>query len=455
MIPLSSLPGALWPAVPHPDNAMLLSILGQLQETQWWTPEKLRHHQFIQLTELLRHAHESVPYYGQILSSLNLEGVPLDLDIWNSIPLLERHQIQRYADQLISSAIPSAHGEIDVIQTTGSTGEPIRVTRTALNDLMWKAFTLRDHVWHDRDLSQKLAALRDSDDPDAAYPNGLQGNGWGDSARVFAPHGTAALLQMKTPSEQQLEWLVRQDPTYIITFPSNLYAVLTQARQKSVKLPNLKSVMTLSEVVYPELRDLCQDVWGVVIQDMYSSREAGYLALQCPETEHYHVQSEGVLLEVLDDDGRACEPGQVGRVVVTNLANFAMPLIRYVIGDYAEVGEPCSCGRGLPVLKQIMGRVHNVIMLPSGDRHFPQTTKYGLSEIAPIRQFKLIQKSLKRLELHLSVYRSLSLEEEENLRRTLVDKIGHPFDVDVLYCDEIVAGPGGKHQFFVAEMPVV
>ncbi len=454
MIPLSSLPGAQWPAVPHPDNAMLLSILGQLQETQWWTPEKLRHHQFIQLTELLRHAAETVPYYKSILGSLNLTDGNVDQDMWESIPLLQRHDIQRHADQLMSNAIPTAHGETDVIQTTGSTGEPIRVTRTALNDLMWKVLTLRDHVWHDRDMSQKLAGLRDSDDPDAAYPNGQAGSGWGDSARVFAPHGPAALLQMKTPPAQQLEWLARQDPAYIITFPSNLYAILTEARQTNTRLPSLKSVMTLSEVVYPELRDLCRDVWAAPIQDMYSSREAGYLALQCPETEHYHVQSEGVLLEVLDDNGRPCEAGQVGRVVVTNLANFAMPLIRYSIGDLAQVGPPCSCGRGLPVLTQIMGRVHNVIVLPSGDRHFPQTTKYGLSEIAPIRQFKLIQKSLSRIVLHLSVYRPLTRDEKEGLRRRLVDKIGHPFDVDVIYCDQIVAGPGGKHQFFVSEVPV-
>ena len=82
---------------------------------------------------------------------------------------------------------------------------------------------------------------------------------------------------------------------------------------------------------------------------MYSCEEAGYIALQCPQAEHYHCQSESVLVEVLDDEGRPCTPGQVGKVVLTALHNFAMPLIRYENQDYAEVGPPCACGRGLPV----------------------------------------------------------------------------------------------------------
>jgi phenylacetate-CoA ligase len=102
--------------------------------------------------------------------------------------------------------------------------------------------------------------------------------------------------------------------------------------------------------------------------DMYTCQEAGYLALQCPDHPHYHVQSENVLLEVVDDQGLPCAPGEVGRVLVTSLNNFATPLIRYEIGDYAEVGAACSCGRGLPVLKRIMGRYRNLLTLPDGTR---------------------------------------------------------------------------------------
>src|SRR6185295_14515719 len=99
--------------------------------------------------------------------------------------------------------------------------------------------------------------------------------------------------------------------------------------------------------------------WGVGVVDVYSSEECGQIALQCPEHEQYHVQSESVLVEVLDDEGRPCAPGTIGRVVLTTLQNFAMPLIRYDIGDFAEPGPACPCGRALPVLTRIVGRVRN------------------------------------------------------------------------------------------------
>ena len=125
---------------------------------------------------------------------------------------------------------------------------------------------------------------------------------------------------------------------------------------------------TFGEILEPVCRATCQQVFGVKVVDMYSSQEVGYIALQCPEHEHYHVQAENLLVEVLAEDGRGCGPGEVGRVVVTTLHNFAMPLLRYDIGDYAEVGASCPCGRGLGVLTRILGRQRNLLVLPDGRR---------------------------------------------------------------------------------------
>src|SRR5215510_10900500 len=95
------------------------------------------------------------------------------------------------------------------------------------------------------------------------------------------------------------------------------------------------------------------------------------MALQCPDHEHYHVQTECILLEVLDTHGGPCAPGRAGLVVATPRHAFAMPLVRYVVGDYAEVGPPCPCGRGLPVLARIMGRTRNRLVLETGESYWP------------------------------------------------------------------------------------
>jgi phenylacetate-CoA ligase len=167
-------------------------------------------------------------------------------------------------------------------------------------------------------------------------------------------------LSIAAPASEKARWLHRCDPDYLLTYPSNLTALVPAMREAGLRLTRLREIVTMAELLPPETRTLVREAWGVPIRDTYSAKEVGYMALQCPEHEHLHVQSEVALVEVLDETGRPCTPGQIGRVIVTPLHNFAMPLIRYEIGDYSEVGPPCACGRGLPVLtrvRRLSGRV--------------------------------------------------------------------------------------------------
>jgi phenylacetate-CoA ligase len=185
---------------------------------------------------------------------------------------------------------------------------------------------------------------------------------------------------------------------------------------------------------------------------MYSANELGYLALQCPRHEHYHVQSEGVLLEVLDAAGRPCAPGEIGRVVITSLHNFAMPLVRYDIGDYAEVGATCPCGRGLPVLARIVGRTRNMLTLATGERYWPNFALRGMTSELPILQHQIVQKAYDRIEARLVTGRRLEAGEEDRLRRQLLSRLPEGFRVDLVYCESIPRGEGGKFEDFVSEV---
>ena len=174
------------------------------------------------------------------------------------------------------------------------------------------------------------------------------------------------------------------------------------------------------------------------------------IALQCPEHPHYHVQAESLLVEVLGSDGAPCGPGETGRLVVTPLNNFATPLIRYEIGDYAEVGEACSCGRGLPVLNRILGRVRNMATLPSGETFWPRFYSDDLAKVAPIRQVQLVPRSVHDIDVRLVVARPLTAEEEERLKSVILEYLGHPFTLGFTYVDEIPRSAGGKYEDFVS-----
>ena len=132
-----------------------------------------------------------------------------------------------------------------------------------------------------------------------------------------------------------------------------------------------------------------------------------------------------------------------------------MPLLRYEIGDYAELGEPCPCGRGLPVLKRILGREQNMLVLPGGERRWPMLSSADIRrmlDIAPIRQYQFLQKSTETIELRLVIARPLTESDETALREFVRDRFGHPFEVEFRCLDDIPRGRTGKYQDFLSEV---
>lgn len=450
----SATAGLAWPALPEPRAAAILALLFQFERSQWFAPAELQRLQATQLSALLDHARRTVPFYRDRLAHLAPER-GMDAAAWRAIPRLTRADIQAAGDQLASTEIPAEHGAVTEIFTSGSTGTPIRSLRTKAWELYWSAFTVRDHLWHRRDLTGKLAAIRDTTKGKALYPHGATTPSWGPSSgRVFET-GPTASLNATSPVAEQAEWLQRQDADYLLTHPSIAHRLAQHCLDHGIRLPRLREVETISEILRPETRALCRAAWNVPVTDLYTAREAGYIAIQCPDHEHYHIQSEGIVVEVLDDRGLPCAPGQVGRVVVTPLHNFAMPLIRYDIGDYAEPGGPCPCGRGLPVIARILGRQQNMLLLPDGTERWPLLSSSNIAALlalAPIRQYQFVQTSPHEIRLRLKVARPLSAEEEADLGRWVTEKFGYPFRLAFDYCDEIPPSPSGKFEDFICDL---
>jgi len=448
--PSSTIEGLVWPGLPGRYGQGLLSLLYQMEQSQWWTPDRLRRHQFRQLGALLRHAMETVPFYRDRLADA---GVGRDADLtpqaWRRIPVLTRTDVQGAFDAFLSADALKAHGRQNAVFTSGSTATPVRVVKTALTQTFWDAITLRDHLWHRRDFTKKLAAIKDAKTAPAPYPDGVQAPVWSPAAAATFPPGPAVLLDIRTPVADQAEWLRRENPDYLLTFPSNLKALAHYCMDNAVRVPNLKQAMTTSEPLDPDTRRACRDAWGGDVSDMYSTVEVGYIALQCLEQGNYHIQEEGVLVEVLDDAGRPCAAGEVGQVVVTPLHNFAMPLIRYAVGDLARAGGACGCGRGLAVLDEILGRTRDVVRLPNGEERY--LTYWGLLQgFDAVRQFQIVRRAEEELEMKLVVSRELSENEAEALRQRIRKQFDYPFAVTFTYHDEIPRAPGGKFQYYVS-----
>lgn len=430
----SSFPGLAWPAVPGPAGAAALALLFQLEDSQWLAPERLRAHQQAQLDLLLHHACMHVPYYRERLGS-----VPPSLE---RIPMLTRRALMEHFEALKSRQVPPAHGAIAELRTSGSTGEPVRVSKTQLSQLVWNALTLREHRWHRRELGAKLAAIR------LAVGVGDTPS-WGGATDGTVRTGPGAAFDPGRDVREQLDWLQGQRAQYLLTYPSNAQALAELSLARGIALPGLREVRTFGESLAPDLRALVREAWDVPVVDVYSANEVGYIALQCPAGEGYHVQSESLIVEVLDEHGRPCAPGELGRIVVTDLHNFATPLIRYEIGDYAEVAPPCACGRGLPALSRIAGRVRNMLVTADGRRFWPRLNSRRLRDIAPVLQHQAVQKEFDLVELRLVSAAPLDARQEADVRALVLSVMPPGMRLAFAYCDEIARGPAGKFEDFI------
>jgi phenylacetate-CoA ligase len=449
VIPRSAVSGIRWPAVPSEAAARLLAVYHQLSASQWLPPAALERLQLSALDRLLAHAVGTVPYYRERAAYADAAAAALTSESWRRLPVLTRAEVQDAGDSLRSQSIPSDHLPLNETVTSGSTGRPVRAATTAVTHLFWMALTLREQLWHGRDLSSTLAAIRTP--PAGGIPaEGVRLAGWGPAVDLVYETGPCALFSVQQDVARQAEWLAALDPEYLLTLPSNLVALARHFQASGARLPKLRQVCSYGEALGGRARELCREVWGVELVDMYSSQEVGYVALQCPATEQYHVQAETVRVEVLDDDGEPCSPGDIGRVVVTPLHNLAMPFVRYELGDYAEVGGACSCGRGLPVLTRIMGRQRNMLTLPTGEQVWPLFGAREWAHIDAVRQLQVVQRDRDSIEARVVGPRPLTPDEESQMTAVLHQRLSHPFKVSFTYLDRIDRDRGLKFEDFVS-----
>jgi phenylacetate-CoA ligase len=441
----SQIPHCAWPAVPSDAGAQALALQFQLQLTEWMSPENIRAAQFEQLQHVLNEAFSNIDYWTNKLTQIGFQpGLPITSEQFSALPVLTRDDLRRLDKSLLNANAPSQHGKVSRGHTSGSTGTPVNFYQTELTQHFWRALTLREHFWQHRDFSASLAAIRSNVETG-------QASNWGLSTAQILTTGPVFTLNIRADVAEQLNWLVDKNPAYLITHPSNLHALVKLANQRGITLSNLKQLRTFGEVLSDETRELCRRVWDCDIADVYSSEEAGYIALQCDQGA-YHVQSENLLVEIVDEDGQPTKPGQVGRVLITTLHNFAMPLIRYDISDYAERGDACPCGRGLPVIRRILGRERNMLKLPDGTEHWPSFPEDRWVGIAPIEQLQVVQKRLDEVVLRVRAERALTENEITRLTDVFKVTLVFPHQVTVEQVASIPRGQNAKFEDFICEV---
>ena len=419
-------------------------LADHLALTERWGAESLAAVQLRQAAELVRYARKFSPFYKDRLVDIDLApGAALTPKAFAAIPLLTREDVQSAKESLFCTKLPRGHGPAFDLYTTGSSGQPVHVKSTKYSSLFNTAATLRGHRWFGRDLAGTNVTIKVVSDDQGRVKHGSWAAGGA---------GPGFTYSNRIPVNRLYDWLLEDDPHYLQCHPSILQELIHRSLELGRKPARLRDVRSMGEILEPGLRTLCRREWGVPVRDNYSCEELAILALTCPEQDHLHIQAERVLVEILNDENRPCAPGEVGRVVATGLVNFATPLIRYELGDRAEAGAPCACGRGLGVIERIIGRERLPVILPSGDRLFPVLDAEPLLLKGGVRQYQLTQTGTGEIDVKLVADRRLREAEEADITAHLQRNFGHPFRFNFVYVDEIPREPGGKFQIFKSDL---
>ncbi len=341
-----------------------------LAETEFFNKNELHDYQRQQLTQLLKFAYSQAPFYRERLKHLFLDNGEINWQRWNETPIVKRKDIRECGDAMIAASPLAAHGPTYDVASSGTTGLPVTVRSTVLMHTAGVEAFGRACRWYgaaseDRScvafgskviesLDRQIWAIGDGE------TDTLAGN---TSAKRLA-------VSQNLPAEKILSYMWQHGTTCFSGYPTVLED-LAEIQLKHHSSFNLKYAMGVSMALTERARALCRQAFRAPAFSAYTSKESHKMAHECPVSGGLHVNSELVLLEVLDDNDQPCETGETGRIIVTPLLGTAQPLIRYEQGDLGTWGEPCACGRVHPILSRIDGRIRNQFHFTGGHRFTP------------------------------------------------------------------------------------
>jgi phenylacetate-CoA ligase len=408
--------------------------------TQWLPTEKLEEIKNKRLKTLVMHAFQNVPYYKRIFEERRLkpEDIQSREDL-TALPVLTKSDVRKHFAELVASGFRS-RGHL--YESGGTTGKPLRFYKDFLGDVFQSALVWRYREWAGYDPKARWAVMR--------YETFVHS---GHEVPYRIENNTLYLssFHLRRENIQSYLSIVEKFGTEAIwAFPSTLYMMARHLRA-STERPNLdlKAIFTSSETLFRNHRQLIEEQFKCKIYDWYGSNEGVVSAAECPQG-NYHITEEGII-EILDRDGNPCSFGEEGKVVGTCLWNYVMPFIRYELGDIASLSkERCECGRGLPLLQGIEGRIDDAIVTKDGRLVGRLDEAFHFS--FGIKESQIIQDKLGSMTVKIVKDTCFSDKDIRLLDKELKKRLGDSMDIRYEIVEEIPRTNRGKYQFVISKI---
>ncbi len=423
-----------------------VAIRKEMEASQWWDEGRLEHLRLSRLRRLLASAGARVPYYRNLFADIGfmVEDVASLADLAR-LPLLDKSTIRANSDALKAE---NATG-LARFNTGGSSGEPLVF------------YIGKERVSHD--VAAKWRATRwwnvDIGDPEVVV--------WGSPIELGAQDGMRALrdrmlrtrlLPAFEMSENKLDHFLDEissaRPKMLFGYPSALSHIARHANARGRRMDNLgiRVAFVTSERLYDEQRRQISKIFGCPVANGYGGRDAGFIAHECPHGS-MHITAEDIIVEIIDQQGAPVPRGEAGEIVVTHLATSAFPFIRYRTGDIGVLdSKPCSCGRGLPLLKEIQGRSTDFLVAKNGTVMHGLALIYILRDLPQIRNFKITQESVDLTSVSVVSDGGLNGELVGKIVQGFKARLGQEVEIRVEEVEEIPSEKSGKFRYVVSKV---
>ena len=423
-----------------------VAVRKQLEQTQWWSPDRLAQLQLQRLRSLLQHAQQHVPYYRELFARTGFEPAAVtSLADLQRLPFLGKAEIRANPDALkADNAVGLAR-----FNTGGSSGEPLIF------------FIGNQRVSHD--VAAKWRATRwwgvDIGDPEIVV--------WGSPIELTAQDRVRALrdtllrtelLPAFEMSAAKLDGFVarirERRPKMLFGYPSALSHIARHAEKRGMRMDELgiKVAFCTSEKLYDHQREAIERIFGCAVANGYGSRDAGFIAHQCPSG-GMHLTAEDIIVEIVDAGGRVLPAGEAGEIVVTHLATGDFPFIRYRTGDVAVMDTAsCACGRGLPMLKEIQGRATDFVVARDGTVMHGLALIYILRDLPQVAGFKIMQESLDLTRVQVVPGPGFDAGITRHIQRGLAARLGEGVRIEVEEVNAIAPEKSGKYRYVLSKV---
>jgi len=428
-----------------------LKNFNHLKELQWYDPDQVLLLQKEQLKKLLIHTYKNVPYYRKHLNNVGImkENGDANLENFMHLPLLDKSTIRAHFRELISNDLPSRKWFYNT--SGGSTGEPVRLIQDKDKFEWGQAVKMLFDTWTSYSLGDKKILLWGSERDLLIGQETIK-------TRIGRWNRNEMWLNAFRMTPEQMRFYAHQineyQPVQILAYVESIYELARLIEREAIDVYSPKAIMTSAGTLYPYMREIIERIFKTSVFNRYGSREVSDIACECRQHHGLHVSMPTHLVEILKPDGTPTEPGEIGEIVVTLLTNYAMPLIRYRIGDMGAWDKVnCTCGCKWPLLKEVTGKVTDNFVKRNGSLINGGYFEHLLYFQDWIYKYQVVQEDYNLINVFIVLNefsrnnQILNCQQINEIINGIRFVMGQDCNIEFKFVDDILPSPSGKYRF--------